>query len=247
MIDNLSEPLKSQVNSFLNGGNGHNGNGKKSNPLEVNFTYNVSFYSGNTAIDRALDITGGFLGLVILLPLFIITSLVILITQGRPLFFKQSRLGKNGEEFTVYKFRTMRADAEEILKEDEELYRQYVENDYKLKAKDDPRITGIGSFLRRSSIDELPQFFNVLKGDMSLVGPRPIVPKEIERYGEHAKEFLSVKPGITGLWQVTGRSEIGYPDRKYLDLIYIDRKNLWLDIKILIKTVFVVFKKVGAH
>ena len=133
------------------------------------------------------------------------------------------------------------------MEENIELYDNYIKNDYKLHPSEDPRLIRFGALLRKTSLDELPQFFCVLKGDMSLVGPRPIVPQEIERYEGHERDFLSVKPGITGLWQVSGRSEIEYPQRKYLDLLYVKNKSLFLDFKILLKTIVTVVRKSGAH
>ena len=238
MLNKLSEPLQSKVAKFING------NGKKEILLKH---YQIKMYNNNHIIFRIIDLLGCMLALILFSPILFFSSLLILIDSGFPILFKQKRIGKKGEMFWVYKFRTMRKDAEKILKNNNELYLKYVNNDYKLKPEEDPRILKFGNFLRKSSIDEIPQFINVLRGDMSLVGPRPIVADEIERYGEHADEFTSVKPGITGLWQVCGRSEINYPDRKYLDLIYIRNKSLILDIKIILKTFIVVFKKIGAH
>jgi len=255
MIENLTEPLRTEVSSFVNehswkpkvNGNG-NGNGthKNGHRKEEVFNFDERKVYPEYLI-RAIDFFGGILGLLIFSPIFIITYLIILITSGAPVFFRQKRLGKNGKVFKIIKFRTMRKDAEDILREHDELYNEYVNNDFKLSPDKDPRIIPFGYFLRKTSIDELPQFLNVIKGDMSLVGPRPIVPKEIERYNGYEEEFLSVKPGITGLWQVTGRSEIGYPDRLYLDLVYVQKKTPALDFKILFRTPFIVLKKVGAH
>lgn len=198
-------------------------------------------------VSRGLDIILASLGLIVTLPLFVIISGIIFFSNGRPIFFTQKRLGKNGKPFTIIKFRTMRKDAEIILQEDKELYAKYVANDYKLPPNEDPRLVKFGGFLRRSSLDELPQLINVLKGEMSHVGPRPIVPAELERYEGHEREFLSVKPGLTGLWQVSGRSDIEYPQRKYLDLLYVENQSLFLDFKILVKTAFIVLSKSGAH
>jgi lipopolysaccharide/colanic/teichoic acid biosynthesis glycosyltransferase len=198
-------------------------------------------------VSRGLDIILASLGLIVTLPLFVIISGIIFFSNGRPIFFTQKRLGKNGKPFTIIKFRTMRKDAEIILQEDKELYEKYVANDYKLPPNEDPRLVKFGGFLRRSSLDELPQLINVLKGEMSHVGPRPIVPAELERYEGHEREFLSVKPGLTGLWQVSGRSDIEYPQRKYLDLLYVENQSLFLDFKILVKTAFIVLSKSGAH
>jgi len=168
--------------------------------------------------------------------------------EGKVLF-TQKRLGLNGKEFEVYKFRTMVPDAEakleELLERDEEARKEF-EKDFKLK--NDPRIIPvIGSFLRKSSLDELPQFFNSLKGEMAIVGPRPIVRLELKMYGEYSKKFLSVKPGITGLWQVSGRNNIDYEERVALDMEYIDNKSLFRDINIIFKTVKVMIFRAGAY
>ncbi len=198
-------------------------------------------------ISRIFDIVLAFFVLLFTLPILGFISLSIFLSNGGPVIFRQKRLGKNGIPFTIYKFRTMRKDAETILKEDKELYRKYIDNDYKLPANEDPRLVKFGAFLRKSSLDELPQVFNIIKGDMSHVGPRPIVLNELERYAGHEREFLSVKPGMTGLWQVSGRSDIEYPQRKYLDLLYVENQSLFLDFKILVKTAFTVLSKNGAH
>lgn len=196
---------------------------------------------------RLIDFSISILSLIILSPIILIISALLGSLNGFPVLFKQKRLGKNGKIFTILKFRTMRKDAEIILEENIELYDNYIKNDYKLHPSEDPRLIRFGALLRKTSLDELPQFFCVLKGDMSLVGPRPIVPQEIERYEGHERDFLSVKPGITGLWQVSGRSEIEYPQRKYLDLLYVKNKSLFLDFKILLKTIVTVVRKSGAH
>lgn len=146
----------------------------------------------------------------------------------------------------MYKIRTMHRNAEEILKRDQKLYQEYLVNNFKLPENKDPRLTLIGKFLRKTSLDELPQFFNVIKGEMSIVGPRPIVPKELEHYGNFKKAFLSAKPGLTGLWQVSGRSKVGYPERAQLELEYIENQSFSYDIKILLKTFPSVLKSKGA-
>jgi len=198
----------------------------------------------------AFRMVESFLALITLIvasPLLAIVALLVVIDDGFPVFFRQTRLGWKGKPFRIFKFRTMRKDAEDILKKDLVLYEKYIVNDYKLPAEEDPRVTRVGKFLRRWSLDELPQFINVLLGEMHLVGPRPIVQEEIERYGDDADTFLSVKPGITGLWQVVGRSDIGYPDRKYLDLLYIKHKSFWLDLTIFFKTFWKVITRDGAY
>lgn len=200
-----------------------------------------------TSIIRLFDILISASALIVTFPVVFVISIILFFLNGKPIIFKQIRLGKNGEKFQILKFRTMRSDATDILKEDLDLFKKYLENDYKLPANEDPRLVKLGSFLRKTSIDEIPQFFNVLKGDMSIVGPRPIVPEEIERYEGFEKLFLSVKPGITGLWQITGRSDIEYPQRKYLDLLYIENKSIMFDIKIFLKTIKIVLFRRGAH
>lgn len=198
-------------------------------------------------ISRILDIIITVVGIILTAPVMIIISSAIFLANGKPIIFRQNRLGQYGRIFQIVKFRTMRTDAEIILQEDKNLYNLYRENDYKLPPERDPRLIKFGSFLRKTSLDELPQLFSVLVGDMSVVGPRPIVPEELERYEGHEQIFLSVKPGITGLWQVTGRSEIEYPQRKYLDLLYIENQSILSDIVIMAKTPVVVLRKSGAH
>jgi exopolysaccharide production protein ExoY len=164
-----------------------------------------------------------------------------------PVLFKQQRLGRNGKLFYIYKFRTMVVNAEKILEQSEELYAQYVQNNYKLNPTQDPRTTKLGRFLRASSIDELPQLLNILKGEMSFVGPRPIVETELEFYGYRSSDLLQVKPGLTGYWQVSGRSTVHYPKRADLELYYVENCSFRLDLLIILKTVKVVFTKNGAY
>ncbi|MFR0595284.1 sugar transferase [Limosilactobacillus mucosae] len=164
-----------------------------------------------------------------------------------PLFFKQTRIGKNGKPFKMYKFRSMIVNADEMLHSNIELYEKYVENNYKLEPDEDPRITKLGRWLRRTSIDEIPQFINILKGDMSIVGPRPVVKEELKEYGDRVDKFLSVKPGAMGLWQASGRSNIGYPERCDLELSYVDHASYWYDVKIMFKNIISIFKNTGAY
>jgi exopolysaccharide production protein ExoY len=181
-------------------------------------------------------------------PLFAAVALINKLTSPGPVLFAQKRLGLNGKPFMVYKFRTMVINAEAVLKQNPELYQKYLENNYKLPDGDDPRITRVGRFLRATSLDELPQLFNVIKGDMSLVGPRPVVPSEVENYADYATLFLSAKPGMTGHWQVSGRSEIKeYARRVELDLEYIRDQSLSKDLEILLRTVPAVLMRRGAH
>ncbi len=197
---------------------------------------------------RCMDILGAIMGLIIFSPLFILIPIMYMRGEAKgPVFFKQVRIGKDGKEFYIYKFRSMVVDAESKLKKNEILYKKYIENNYKLEPEEDPRITGIGRFLRKTSLDELPQFINVLKGDMSLVGPRPVVQEELGEYGQRKSEFLSVKPGLTGYWQVSGRSDVGYPERVDIELYYVYNQSLLLDLKILLQTCLLVILRKGAY
>jgi exopolysaccharide biosynthesis polyprenyl glycosylphosphotransferase len=183
---------------------------------------------------RAIDIILAAVGLVLLSPLFAIVSAVIIFKDGRPVFFRQVRVGLHGRPFTIVKFRTMVKDAEERYAEVAALSDT---QGAAFKMTNDPRITGWGSFLRRTSIDELPQLWNVLKGDMSLVGPRPAPPREVADYDVWHRRRLSMKPGITGLWQVEARQDESFDRRASLDLNYIDRWSVWLDMSIMIRTI----------
>ncbi|HGG0585881.1 sugar transferase [Bacillus cereus] len=197
---------------------------------------------------RVMDLIGAIVGLVVFSPIFALISIFYMWGDNKgPVFFKQVRMGKNGEKFYIYKFRSMIVNAEEKLKENEVLYKKYVANNYKLEPNEDPRITKLGQFLRKTSLDELPQFINVLKGDMSLVGPRPVVNEELAEYGHKLEAFLSVKPGITGYWQVSGRSDVGYPERVDLELHYVENASLYFDIKILVLTIVNVVLRKGAY
>jgi exopolysaccharide production protein ExoY len=197
---------------------------------------------------RAMDIIGAITGLILTSPLFMIISILYLFGDSKgPIFFKQVRVGKNGKRFHIYKFRSMIVNAEEKLKADKELYQRYLKNNYKLEPHEDPRITNLGRFLRKTSLDEIPQLINVLKGEMSLVGPRPVVVEELREYGNRVDEFLSVKPGMTGYWAVSGRSDINYPERVNLELYYVNNQSLWFDMKILVSTVITVLFRKGAY
>lgn len=204
----------------------------------------IDFYSVSK---RSFDVITSILLLLLLIPLFLVISIVLLLKKNHSVFFRQKRMGLNGKEFTIIKFCTMIDNAESVLKQDKELYSKFVRNGYKLDEGEDPRITKIGAFLRKSSIDEIPQLINVLKGEMSMVGPRPLISVELSEYGKEKDLFLSVKPGITGHWQVSGRSNVGYPERKDLELYYVRNKTSLLDMKILYKTIQVVLLRNGAH
>lgn len=190
-------------------------------------------------LKRAMDIVGSLLGLIILSPIFLIVSVLIKLEDPKgKIFFSQERNGVNGKIFNMYKFRSMVHNAEELL---EGLMEQNEQSGPAFKMKDDPRITKIGKFIRKTSIDELPQLINILKGDMSIVGPRPPIPREVAQYTEHQMQRLLVKPGLTCYWQVGGRNEIGFDEWVELDIKYIEERNLWIDIKLIFKTVFVLF------
>ena len=193
---------------------------------------------------RCMDIVGGLVGCILSIPIIAIVAIPLKIESPGPLFFKQKRVGRNGRYFYIHKLRSMYMDAEERKKE---LMAQNEMNGLMFKMEDDPRVTKVGKFIRKTSIDELPQFFDVLRGDMSLVGTRPPTVDEYKQYESHHKRRLSMKPGITGLWQVSGRSNIeDFEEVAKLDVTYIDNWSLWNDIKILFKTVYVVFAGRGA-
>ena len=189
-------------------------------------------------IKRLMDMFGALCGIVLLLPIFIIVTILIKLEDPKgPVFFKQVRVGKDGREFGMYKFRSMVTDAEERLKD---LLQCNEVSGAMFKMKDDPRVTKIGRFIRKTSIDELPQLLNVLKGDMSLVGPRPPLPREVKEYTSYDKQRLLVTPGCTGLWQVSARNSVGFNEMVKLDLEYIQNRNIIYDMKIIIKTIKVV-------
>jgi exopolysaccharide biosynthesis polyprenyl glycosylphosphotransferase len=195
-------------------------------------------------IKEIIDIVLGTIGLILFSPLFIIIAILIKLDSEGPIFYKHLRVGRYGKPFYLWKFRTMYKDADKILDKYPELKKEF-EKEFKLK--NDPRVTRIGKFLRKFSLDEIPQIFNILKGEMSIVGPRPVTFKELEKYGEYKDEVLRVKPGLTGLWQVSGRSDLDYARRIALDLYYIQNWSLLLDIKIILKTIPAVFFGKGAY
>ena len=203
--------------------------------FESESTRGFSFYE---AIKRLIDIICSFVGILVLSPLFIIIAIIIKFTSKGPVFFSQKRVGRNGKEFDMYKFRSMVVNAEELK---EKLAAQNEMSGPMFKMKDDPRVTKVGKFIRKTSLDELPQLWNVLKGDMSLVGPRPSLPKEVAQFDEWMYKRLEVKPGLTCYWQVSGRNNIDFEDWMKLDIRYVEEKNLWIDIKLIFKTVGVLF------
>ena len=207
----------------------------------IEFKNRVKFYEG---LKRLVDVLGAFTGLLMLSPLIIIVSLIVKFTSQGPVFFSQKRVGKNGIEFDMYKFRSMVVNAEELK---EKLASQNEMSGPMFKMKDDPRITKVGKFIRKTSIDEIPQLWNVLKGDMSLVGPRPSLPKEVAQFESWMHKRLEVKPGLTCYWQVSGRNNIDFEDWMKLDIRYVNERNFWIDIKLIFKTVGVVFGDKNAH
>ena len=204
--------------------------------LENIQTNNSIFY---IVSKRIIDIIGSLAGLIFLSPLFLIVAILIKLEDPKgKVFFSQERNGKYPATFKMYKFRSMVHNAEELL---EKLKDQNEQTGPVFKMKEDPRITRVGKFIRKTSIDELPQLFNVLRGDMSLVGPRPPIPREVEQYTTYQMQRLGVKPGLTCLWQVGGRNSVDFDGWVELDIEYIKNRSLWLDIKLMIKTVFVLF------
>jgi exopolysaccharide biosynthesis polyprenyl glycosylphosphotransferase len=209
-------------------------------------------------VKRTFDVIGATLGIIALSPLLAFVAILIKLNDSTgPILYRHRRLSRNGKEVFVLKFRTMLWEystgqgrpyktTEEALMATggPELVKEFIRDQ---KVARDPRVTPFGSFLRKTSIDELPQLFNVLVGDMSLVGPRPIIPQELERYGQHGASFLALKPGATGLWQISGRSDLTYEDRVKLDIYYVENWSLQLDAKILFKTVFAIFRRRGAY
>lgn len=195
-------------------------------------------------VKRTADVVISSLGLIFLAPLFIIVAILIKSESNGPVFFLHTRIGKNGKEFKLIKFRTMVMNAEEQIKDfTPKQMKEFKEN---FKLKNDPRITKIGKFLRRTSLDELPQLLNILKGELSLIGPRPVVSEELEKYKENKGKFLSVTPGLTGYWAANGRSCTSYEQRMEMELYYVDNISCKLDIKVFFKTIVSILKKEGA-
>jgi exopolysaccharide biosynthesis polyprenyl glycosylphosphotransferase len=195
-------------------------------------------HRGYFIIKRIMDIVGALIGIILFGPVMIITAIAIRLDSRGPIIFSQRRVGLYGKEFKMYKFRSMVINAEQLL---DKLKDRNEMSGPVFKIKDDPRITRVGKFIRKTSIDELPQFFNVLMGEMSLVGPRPNLPKEVEKYTPYQKQKLLAKPGLTCYWQVMGRNNIDFEDWMKLDIKYIKERNLWVDIKLIFKTFFVLF------
>ena len=196
-------------------------------------------------LKRFIDIIIGTIGLIVCIPIFIIIGIAIKIDSKDPVFFKHKRIGKHGKKLEIYKFRTMIENAEEAMKNfTEEQKKEFAEN---FKLENDPRVTRVGKILRKTSLDELPQIINILKGEMSIIGPRPVVRSELEKYGSNQDKFLSVAPGLTGYWAANGRSDVSYEERMALELYYVNNRSLILDMKIFFKTIGSVLKGRGAR
>ena len=186
-------------------------------------------------IKRLMDIVGASIGIILTAPIMLVVAILVKLEDPKgPILFSQIRNGEYPKTFKMYKFRSMYVDAEERL---EEIMHLNEQSGPAFKIKDDPRITKVGKFIRKTSLDELPQLFNVLKGDMSLVGPRPALPREVEQYTSYQRQRLLVKPGLTCIWQVSGRNNIGFDEWVELDIKYIKTRNLWLDIKLILLTI----------
>jgi len=216
---------------------------KKYMPLRLKFSYlRHKLYPFSK---RLMDITASSIALILLSPLFIIVAALIKMEDGGPVFFSQKRVGRNGKHFNMHKFRSMRTDAEKLK---QKLMQHNESKDGVIfKMKEDPRITRIGKFIRKWSIDEFPQLFNILQGDMSLVGPRPPIPSEVEAYMVEDLKRLHIVPGLTCYWQISGRSEIPFREQVELDKAYISKRSLWIDIKIIFATIPAVFTQKGAY
>jgi len=195
------------------------------------------------AISRMVDILGSMVGLVLTFPIMLLVALAVKLTSRGPVLFRQMRVGLHGTLFPCFKFRTMVANADEVLESNPALKDEFLKQH---KLEEDPRVTVVGQFLRKASLDELPQFVNVLLGHMSLVGPRPIVPAELLKYGAYANMLVMVKPGLTGLWQVSGRSRTTYEERVQLDMSYIRTRSLSLDLSLIFRTMIAVALRKGA-
>lgn len=196
------------------------------------------------SIKRAIDVIISTIGLIVLSPIFLILAIIIKLDSKGPVFFAHTRYGKDGKKFKMYKFRTMYENAQDMINDfTPEQMKEWKEN---FKLQDDPRITKVGKFLRKTSLDELPQIVNIIKGDLSIIGPRPVIEEELEKYGDNKEKFLSVTPGLTGYWQANGRSSTTYEQRMEMELYYIDNISPKLDVKIFFKTIESVIKKEGA-
>lgn len=200
---------------------------------------------GYRVLKRAMDCIGAGVGLLLLSPLFAVIAILIKLESAGPVLFSQTRIGKDGEEFRCWKFRSMFRDAEQ--RKQELMQQNEMAGGVTFKMKHDPRVTRVGRFIRKASIDELPQLWNVFNGDMSLVGPRPPVPQEVAQYSAHERQRLAVKPGITCIWQVSGRSDIPFNEQVLMDIEYIRSRSFWLDISLLLRTIPAVLLARGSY
>ena len=196
-------------------------------------------------VKRLFDFFAALVGSIVTLPFFLIIAIVIKLDSKGPVFFIHHRVGKNGKPLPILKFRTMVVGAENMIKDFTPEQKKEWEKNFKLEH--DPRVTRIGHFLRKTSIDELPQLYNILAGQLSIVGPRPVTKEEIDKYGDKKDKIVSVTPGLTGWWACNGRSDIDYVERMELELYYVEHASLWLDIKIIFKTVQIVITHKGAR
>jgi len=201
---------------------------------------------------RFVDIVGALVGCIVLLPLTLGIWIANMIAKDNgPVFYAHKRIGKNGKEFKMYKFRTMCMNAHDMVKNEESMKRYFTKEQIEewkenFKIEDDPRITKIGKFLRKTSLDEIPQVINILKGELSIIGPRPVIGEELEKYEENKEKFLSVTPGLTGYWAAHGRSDTDYEERMKMELYYVENLSLKLDVQIFFKTIVSVLKREGA-
>lgn len=195
-------------------------------------------------VKRVFDIVWSLIGLIVLSPVFIILSILVKTTSEGPVFFAHKRVGKGGKTIKIYKFRSMVTNAEELIKQFTPEQKTEYEKNFKLE--NDPRITKVGNFMRKTSLDELPQLINILKGDISIVGPRPVMDVETKIYGNYRNMLLSVKPGLTGFWAANGRSHTTYTRRRAMEIYYVKNRSVLLDLKIIFKTFISVFKREGA-
>lgn len=195
-------------------------------------------------VKRVFDIVCSLIGLIVLSPVFIIISILIKTTSEGPVFFAHKRVGKGGKTIKIYKFRSMVTNAEELIKQFTPEQKAEYEKNFKLE--NDPRVTKVGKFMRKTSLDELPQLINILKGDISVVGPRPVMDVETQIYGNYRNMLLSVKPGLTGFWAANGRSHTTYTRRRAMEIYYVKNRSVLLDLKIIFKTFISVFKREGA-
>lgn len=204
--------------------------------------------NAKSVLKRAFDLLVALSALVFLAPMLVVIAALIRFTDGGPALFKQTRIGHNGKEFTCLKFRSMVTDSSEVLAQllatDSRAAAEWARDQ---KLRNDPRITTIGQFIRKTSLDELPQLLNILRGEMSIVGPRPIVANEVEKYGNDFRYYAAVKPGVTGLWQINGRNDTSYDERVEFDVVYAREWSIWLDLKIFFLTIPAVLLSKGAY